>query len=178
VVWLCLAPARVDAQVADFHAAAPGRVVLRLESEGAPLRVVLETRSRAPQAERTTLGAGSCVTPCVLHVPPGTTWLRADGPRLRAADEVFEAPGYDAALRLRAPTRARWNIGIGLVAVGLTTLVALTGISVALARDDEAIPVGAVAGLALTSVVMLGVGVPLVLASRTGVSSITPLARP
>ena len=95
------AAAPVDEGVADFNADGAGRVTVFLESAGVPQRVVLELRRTdastwTPRAPPNLLGAGTCTTPCALHVPPGVLMLRAEGAGLRGTDARLTVPDADA----------------------------------------------------------------------------------
>jgi hypothetical protein len=115
--------------------------------------------------------AGACNTPCQLWVPPGTLRLRSTAPGLRDTDLDLD---LDAAslVALRAPSRAMFNIGTGLAALGGTILVATLGVALVqqvegVAAADQLRPTVAV-GLSLLGVLFLGGGVPLLVAHRVG----------
>ncbi len=179
------APAPAPAEpVADFNVDGAGRVTLVVESAGRAQRVVFEQRRRETTtwtrgAPPNILGSGTCTTPCALHVPPGPLVVRAEGAGLRDTDSVFDAPEYDARVRLRAASQSQWNVGIGMVAVGATMVLALAGLALAAQTSGgpelspgSVIAVGAGAG------VLLGVGIPLLVFNATGVERVAPLTRP
>jgi hypothetical protein len=175
------AAAPVDEGVADFNADAAGRVTVFLESAGVPQRVVLELRRTdsstwTPRAPPNLLGAGTCTTPCALHVPPGVLMLRAEGAGLRGTDARLTAPAFDARVRLRAGSQPWWNVGVGMVALGATMLVAIAGLGLAAQRDDGTpLSTATLLGVGAGAGVLLGVGVPLMVFNRTGVDRMAPL---
>ncbi len=175
------ATAPVEEGVTDFNADGEGRVTVFLESAGVPQRVVLELRRTdastwTPRAPPNLLGAGTCTTPCALHVPPGVLVLRAEGAGLRGTDARLTVPDVDARVRLRAGSQPWWNVGVGMVALGATMLVAIAGLGLAAQRDDGP-PIAAATflGVGAGAGVLLGVGVPLMVFNRTGVDRMAPL---
>jgi hypothetical protein len=162
---------------------APGRVLLRLRSPARPQHVVIEARGAAGGAAQpgpTIQAAGACNTPCQMWVMAGTLRLRSTAPGLRATDLDVDVDGASL-IELRAPSRAMFNIGTGLAALGATIMVAT--VSVALVQQVEGVtaadqlrPTVAV-GLSLLGALILGGGVPLLVAHRVGYRQ-TPLAAP
>lgn len=175
------AAAPAEEGVADFNADAAGRVTVYLESAGVPQRVVLELRRTdattwTPRSPPNLLGAGTCTTPCALHVPPGPLVLRSEGAGLRGADTRFDMPDGDARVRLRAGSQPWWNVGVGMVALGATMVLAIAGLGLASQRaDGSPIATETVIGIGAGAAVLLGVGVPLMVFNRAGVERIAPL---
>lgn len=153
---------------------APGRVPLRLRSPSRPQHVVIEARSEAPSARQPgpiIRAAGACNTPCMLWVPRGTLRLRSTAPGLRSTDLDIDVAGATS-VEVRAPSSALFNIGTGLTALGATVMVAT--LSVALAQQVEGVsaadqlrPTAAI-GLSLLGALIMGAGIPLLVAHRTG----------
>lgn len=165
----------------DYNTEAPGRFVLRLESAGAPQRVVVERRRPSlstpePDTRRAVLAGGTCVTPCQLYVDAGMLTLRAEGRGLRRTDTSFTMDASDALLRLRAPSQRQWNLGIGLVAGGGAVVLALLGFAVvSQARTDGvSLPTGAVVGVALAGGALLAGGIPLLVLNTGGIEALSP----
>jgi hypothetical protein len=177
-------PAPATVEVEDFTTDAEGRVTLLLESVGAPQRVIFERRRvtdtappRGAPPPRTILGSGTCTTPCVLHVPPGPLVVRTEGTGLRRADLVYDAPTTDARIVFRAGSQSRWNVGVGLVAVGSTMLVALAGLGLlSQTSGGPELPTASVIGVSLGGAALLGVGVPMLLFNLSGIDHATPIA--
>ncbi|MDB4932902.1 MAG: hypothetical protein JWM10_5386 [Myxococcaceae bacterium] len=162
---------------------APGRVLLRLRSPARPQHVVIESRG-APavgaQPGPTIRAAGACNTPCQLWVPRGTLRLRSTAPGLRATDLDLDLD-LASVVELRAPSRAMFNIGTGLAALGATIMVATVTVALVqqvegVSASDQLRPTVAV-GLSLLGALILGGGVPLLVAHRVGYRQ-TPLAAP
>jgi hypothetical protein len=104
-------------------------------------------------------------------VPPGTLRLRSTAPGLRATDLDIDVAAATS-LEMRAPSSALFNIGTGLTALGATRMIATA--SVALAQQIEGVgaadqlrPTIAVP-LSLLGALLLGGGIPLLVAHRTG----------
>lgn len=158
----------------DFNAPGVGRVRLVLESAGASQRVVVEHRGDTPRGPRV-LGAGTCETPCALYVTRGPLTLRAEAWRLRDTELSLDAPERPSVLRLRAASRAQWNVGVGLTGAGATVFLALAGFALAAqSTSGRSLPTEAAVGGGLVSVALLAAGVPLLLLNRTGVASLAP----
>ncbi len=153
---------------------APGRVPLRLRSPSRPQHVVIEARSAVPSAREPgpiIRAAGACNTPCLLWVPRGTLRLRSTAPGLRSTDLDIDVDGATS-IEVRAPSSALFNIGTGLTALGATVMIAT--LSVALAQQIEGVsaadqlrPTAAI-GLSLLGALIMGAGIPLLVAHRTG----------
>lgn len=167
----------------DFSIRAAGRVALTLESDGAPLQVVVERRIDRPAAEArdrgVVLGSGRCQTPCALWVPPGVLRLRANAPGVRATDEDVSVPAGGATLRVRAGRAAVHNVGVGLVAVGATAILATMFVALAdqgiFAGSDRGsldLAPAAVVGAASVGAALLAGGIPLLLLHRNGVARV------
>lgn len=164
-----------------YDAPAPGRVALRIESAGDPQRVVVERRVTPGSVwERTyprrLLGAAHCDTPCLLYVPTGPLRLRANGDGLRDTDMDFTMPEAATGIRLRAPSRALYNVGTGVAGAGAAVLLATAIVAVALSQS----PSGGLSPEVAVSLTLFGAGLlvagaPMMLLNRTGVSSQWPL---
>ncbi len=170
-------------EIEDFTHDAEGRVTLLLESTGAAQRVIFERRRPEAPSEptpaatpprevpRNVLGSGTCTTPCVLHVPPGPVLVRAEGTGLRRTDMRYDVGPADARLTLRAASQAQWNVGVGLVAVGSTMLLALAGLGLlSQTSGGPDLPTPSVIGVSLGGAALLAVGVPLLAFNTTGVA--------
>jgi hypothetical protein len=174
-----LAPPRPAARLGngplllDEHPA-PGRVPLRLRSPSRPQHVVIEARSAVVSADQPgpiLRAAGACNTPCLLWVPRGTLRLRSTAPGLRSTDldiDVDAATSID----VRAPSSALFNVGTGLTALGATVMIATASVALAqqingVAADDQLRPTAAI-GLSLLGALIMGAGIPLLVAHRTG----------
>lgn len=166
------APAVLDERPAD------GRVRLGLRSAGPPQHVVIEARGLVPARDgggTRVRAAGACNTPCHLWVPTGTLRLRSEAPGLRSTDLDIDVTAATT-LEVRAPSSTLFNLGTGLVVAG-ATIMAVTA-TVALAqqidgapRDEQVRPEVAV-GLSLAGALVLGLGVPFLIAHRVGVRDV------
>ncbi len=165
-------PPPAEPDVASFNADAPDRVMLLVESDGAPLQVVVEQRRESnARGQHNVLGSGTCTTPCTLHIPRASLLLRAEAPGLRDTDMRLTAPSTDARLVLRTASRAQWNVGIGLAAVGTTLFLALAGLGIASQTSGGPdIPPTSAIGVSVAAGALLAVGVPLLWFNRTGVA--------
>ena len=182
------APRPETAEIEDFTHDAEGRVTLLLESAGRPQRVIFEQRrpeappqptpSPSDRAARPTsaplhniLGSGTCTTPCVLHVPPGPLIVRTEGTGLRRVDMPYDVAPTDARITFRAASQAQWNVGVGLVAVGSTVLIALAGLGLlSQTSGGPSLPTPSVIGVSLGGAALLAVGIPLLAFNTTGVA--------
>lgn len=159
--------------VTNFHVPGPGQTRLIVESEGLPQRVVVEQREETPRGPRV-LGAGTCETPCVLYVPRTPLTLRAEARRLRDTELTLEAIERPSTLRLRAASRAQWNLGVGLTGIGATVFFALVGYALAAQNTSApALSTEATLGGTLASVALIAAGIPLLVLNRTGIASLT-----
>lgn len=157
---------------------AEGRVRLGLRSTGAPQHVVVEARRPATEREgggTRVRAAGACNTPCHLWVPTGTLRLRSDAPGLRSTDLDIDVAAATT-LEVRAPSSTLFNLGTGLVVAG-ATIIAVTA-TVALAqqvdgapREEQVRPEVAV-GVSLAGALVLGLGIPFLVAHRVGVRAV------
>lgn len=161
-----------------YDAPAPGRVALRVESAGTPQHVVVERRVTPGSAwERTypgrIFGAAHCDTPCLLYVPPGVLRMRASGESLRNTDFDFTMPEDATGIRLRAPSRALYNVGTGIAAAGGAVILASAVVAFALSQAPrgEGLPDTVFLGLTLFGAGLLVAGLPMMLTNRTGVST-------
>ena len=153
---------------------APGRVLLRLRSPARPQHVVIEARSASTSATQPgpdIRAAGACNTPCQLWVPRGTLRLRSAAPGLRATDLDIDVDAATS-IEVRAPSSALFNIGTGLTALGATVMVATASVALAqqidgVAAADQLRPTVAI-GLSLLGALIMGGGIPLLVAHRTG----------
>lgn len=190
VLALALAPGLAVAQsteaAADFGAPHPGAVAVHLRSLGPPLQVVLERRVgrslSAPRSPRLVLGAGRCETPCTLWAPPGTLRLRSQGRGLHPTDADLEIPAAGAEVRVRAGRSAMHSLGVGLVAVGATTILATMFVALAdqgifsgTTRGSLDLSTSAVLGAAGVGAALLAGGIPLVVLHRNG-AVVVPVA--
>ncbi len=173
-----------DAAMADYHRPAPGRVTLDLASAGTPQTVVLLRRSLpgatyADGRPRPWSGSATCTTPCRVFVPPGVLFLRARGVNIRSVELDLEVPPNGAAITLRAPSPALYNLGTGFVAIGSTVLLAtmvVAAVRQGVSSTTEGTGLDADAALAAVGVggALLAAGVPLMVFHRTGVASQSP----
>lgn len=188
------APPAPTVEIEDFTHDAEGRVTLLLESAGRPQRVIFEQRrpEAPPQptpaaSERTTqrtsaplhniLGSGTCTTPCVLHVPPGALVVRTEGTGLRRVDMSYDVAPTDARITFRAASQAQWNVGVGLVAVGSTVLLAIAGLGLlSQTSGGPDLPTAPVIGVSLGGAALLAVGIPLLALNTTGVARSVAIA--
>lgn len=168
------APPSTAALVLDERPA-PGRVLLRLRSPARPQHVVIEARAAgAPASSQPgpiVRAAGACNTPCQLWVPRGTLRLRSTAPGLRETELDIDVDAATS-VEVRAPSRALFNIGTGLTALGATVMIATATVALAqqiggVAADDQMRPAAAV-GLSLLGALVMGGGIPLLVAHRTG----------
>ena len=171
-------PPPVEPGVATFNDDGPDRVMLVIESTGTPLQVVLEQR-RTPtrQDPRSVSGSGTCSTPCALHIPRASLFLRAEAVGLRDTDMELTAPSVDSRIVLRSASRAQWNAGIGLTAVGTTLFVALAALGIISQTSGGLdIPPASAIGVSVGAGALLAVGIPLLWFNRTGIARSTALA--
>jgi hypothetical protein len=162
--------------VENFALDAPGRFTLSFVSQR-PQHVIIERRVvGTPRRDgRMVLASGTCTTPCILHVSPGTLVLRSNGPGLRSTDTSFDAPSFNARLTLRAPSTQPWNIGVALVVGASTLVLAIAGISLATQiTGSPQPPIETVLGVGAGAVGFFAVGIPLMVLNRSGVESIRP----
>ena len=153
---------------------APGRVLLRLRSPSRPQHVVIEARAAigsTAQPGPVIRAAGACNTPCDLWVPRGTLRLRSTAPGLRATDLDLDVDAATA-VDVRAPSSALFNVGTGLTALGATVMLVTASIALVqqvegVAAADQLRPPVAI-GLSLVGALLLGGGIPLLVAHRTG----------
>jgi hypothetical protein len=153
---------------------APGRILLRLRSPARPQHIVIEARAAITSATRSgplIRAAGACNTPCDLWVPRGTLRLRSAAPGLRATD-LDIAVDAATSIEVRAPSSAMFNVGTGLTALGATIMIATASVALAqqingVAAADQLRPTVAI-GLSLLGVLIMGSGIPLLVAHRTG----------
>lgn len=158
--------------------AAPGRVSLLLDSDGAALQIrAVFTAAGQP-------AAAGCFTPCALFVPPGPIELTYGTPDGNPRTETLSVGGSGAHLVLRPPappapppsgapaapagpsTAARWLTGAGLMAgtIGVAATVsslAYLGTGQSLYGDTQRnvyITLGVGPALMVAGVVMLLVG--------------------
>lgn len=153
---------------------APGRVSLRLRSPSRPQHVVIESRaalSSSTQPGPIIRAAGACNTPCQLWVPRGTLRLRSTAPGLRATDLDIDVDAATS-IEIRAPSSTLFNVGTGLTALGATLMIATASVALAqqiegVSPEDQLRPSVAV-GLSLLGALIMGGGIPLLVAHRTG----------
>lgn len=170
----------LSVSVTDYTAPGEGRVAVAIESTGRPQAVVLEQRvdETNPDTHATTMrvaGAGQCVTPCRLFVPPANLVLRSDGPGLRSAQGTLDVPAGGLHIRVRAGSSSLYNLGTTLTIGGATALVLLAAVALVYqtgVASGEGPSTEAALGVGLTGGVLLAAGVPLMWLNRTGVEVI------
>lgn len=172
-----------DPGVADYHSPASGRVTLELASTGVPQTVVLLRRASpgstfADGRPRRWVGSATCTTPCRVFVPSGSIFLRARGPGVRGVEMDLDVPEGGAAVSLRAPSAALFNIGTGFVAIGSTVVLATMAVAasrqgISSTSDGEGLDAGSALAAVGVGVALLAAGIPLMVLHRTGVSSLT-----
>lgn len=184
---------------ADYTAPADGRTRVELASDGRPQWVLVERRLRLAATDRRgqeheVIGSATCETPCVMYIPPGAVQVRTRGEGVRDASFDLEVPRERVAVVLRAPSRRLYDLGTRLVAIGAAMFVGealVAAVSQGIAGSETPTP-GALGhdgplltppvalSLAIVAGSLLAVGIPLMVAHRTGVERRTrlpPLAR-
>ncbi len=155
----------------------PGRIPLTLHSRGRPQHAVIELRALPAPTDRRrgpeVRAAGACNTPCTLFVLPGLLRLRATAPGLRDTEIDIDVRAATT-LTVRAPSADLFNVGTGLTAAGATAFVVLGAVALGQAIDgvpsEHRMQPSVATGVGLLGALLLGGGIPLLVAHRTGVT--------
>jgi hypothetical protein len=174
-------PAVEDEGPALSLRARPGRVPLMLESTGAPLSVgrPVSTATVVDVLGSSTLSLGEplCSAPCTLYVRPGTVTVWSGGNGLRSDVAHLQVPEGGLRARLRAGSSNAFSIGQSLTWSGGSS--AVSGVLLLALVQSGFWPAeygNILAGISLgIGAVMLGIGIPLIVANRVGVEEQGPL---